>query len=113
MNARLVTVLILACAVAGCAVFGKSVGKVPDNAGILAVKCNVAGADVYIDKALVGTIQKADSRQDIVVASGEHDLLVKKFGYEDYKETISLVPGARNTIDVNLERTPTKAVSVQ
>lgn len=111
MVALVLTVLV-GCA-GGLRIGQPQVGKVPEDAGILAIRSNVAGADVTIDGKLVGTIMKADKVQDIVIPAGEHELIVRKFGREDWKRDIYLTPGAKNTVDVYLERVPTKAVEVK
>jgi hypothetical protein len=115
MFTKTLVAVLAVCVMAGCGLtqgFGAKAGKLPDNAGILAIKCNVKGADVYVDKRVVGTITKADSRQDFTVIAGEHDLQIKKFGYQDFSAQTILVQGAVNTLDVSLERVPTKAVTV-
>ena len=76
MVSRSLMAILAVCVLAGCSMFGgaATTGKVAENAGVLAIQCNVKGADVYVDNLLVGTIVKADSRQQFVVSAGEHDL---------------------------------------
>ncbi len=115
MYAKLAVALLVVSASVGCVIgnkFQAPVGTVPENAGVLAITCNVKGADVYIDGAVVGTITDADKRQEIVIPSGEHALVLKKFGYKDSGLKISLVAGAINTIDVLMERLPTEIVDL-
>ena len=99
---------------AGCQLFQRTaiIGQLPENAGILALTVNVKGAEIYIDGALYGTVQRAGVQQDIVVEAGEHKLTLKKFGYKEFTTTVGLVAGSVNTIDVTLERLPTEAVEV-
>ncbi len=109
--------LLVVAAFAGCTVIATESGGTTaalasaDN-GVLALTVNVKGAEVFIDGALFGQIQKAAKAQDFVVKGGEHTLTLKKFGFEDATLKIGVEAGGKNTLEVNLERTPAAPLDV-
>jgi len=57
--------------------------------GGLSLTVDVEGADVLIDNSLVGQTPL----DPVVVETGEHDLTVRKKGYPDIKEKITIISG--------------------
>jgi len=77
----------------------------------LSLTVNVKGAEVVIDDAVLGRANAAGKAQKFVVKAGTHSLVVKRFGYEDYKAQLGFEVGKVNTHKVELKRTPTIDVS--
>jgi hypothetical protein len=104
---KIVGILVVSVLLAGCVVAiggGKEVTTVvTEKHGTLSVRANVEGAEVYVDGALYGEIEKAYTQQDFVVAGGTHDLLVKKAGFASFHTTITVCSGGTAHMAVHLE----------
>jgi hypothetical protein len=113
MRGRLILMLVCVALAFGCGLL-RDVSPEPKASGtngVLALTVNVKGAEVFVDEALFGQIKKAEKEQDFIVTGGKHELVVKKFGFEDYKATIGVEAGGVNTLTVELARTPVADVS--
>jgi len=69
--------------------------------GVLVIRSDVAGAEVYIDGTLFGTVP-AEAK----LSAGEHEVVVRHPDYEDYDGTAVIEPGKRKVLAVELEPTP-------
>jgi len=118
MLRKLSVLSLLVAVAAGCGLIEGTAGgvargrEIPEECGIVRITTNVTGAQIFVDDALYGTIQRAGRPQDIVVEAGTHNLALKKFGYQDFQATIGLKQGAINTIDVTMKRTPPETVEL-
>jgi hypothetical protein len=65
----------------------------------LQVESNVAGARVYLDGELVGTVPLAPN---VRVDPGRHEVVIKQAGYADYTETI-IVGSADHRVTATLQ----------
>ncbi len=70
-------------------------GAFADNKVALTVKCNVTGAQVYVNGRLAGYTQPNFSQ---LLASGSYEITVKAKGYRDFKTTVRI---SRDPVTVN------------
>ncbi|MFH1436584.1 MAG: PEGA domain-containing protein [Pseudomonadota bacterium] len=75
------------------------IGQLEKMVGRLSVSCNVAGASVLIDEKAIGEAPLEGAYVEI----GDHALVVKKSGYEDYSRKITVVSGKTSEVDVELK----------
>ncbi len=66
--------------------------------GQLKISCNVEDASVIVNGKDLGTTGRTFSRMKI----GEHELLVRKEGYQDFTQPIKIDPGELTEVNVNL-----------
>jgi hypothetical protein len=77
----------------------------------LVVKSNVAGAELSVDGAVVGTLPLADA---VLVSSGVRRLSLRKTGYTPVERTLTVVGGDKAEVELLLEApktTPVRAVT--
>ena len=72
--------------------------------GQLAVAVDQAGAEVIVDGELIGI----SPLKKVSLETGEHDLLVRKTGFEDTKQKFTIVSGERTEIDVKMVESEAK-----
>jgi hypothetical protein len=96
----------------GCTISNVETNKTPATTGVLALTVNVRAAEVFVDGALFGQTRKAGEARNFNLTGGKHELVIKKFGFEDYKATIGLEAGGINTLTVELTRVPPTPVAL-
>jgi hypothetical protein len=111
MSRFLVAVLAVVLAL-GCTISTAEVSKAPATTGVLALTVNVRNAEVFVDGALFGQTKRAGKEQNFNLTGGKHELVIKKFGFEDYKATIGVETGGINTLTVELKRVPPAPVAL-
>ena len=75
----------------------------------LTVKCNVEGADILLDDALLG---KTPMTESILVDAGEHRVVVQKSGYVSRTEPLVLAGRDESTLQFDLtEERPVQTIS--
>ena len=78
--------------------------RVEKTTGALRIKANPSHAKVYIDNALVGTVDEFDGLNDgLEVERGRHTLEVRAEGYVSQTQEINVKVGTKQTIRVNLK----------
>ncbi len=81
---------------AGLAIlFFIAAGAAADNKVALTIKCNVSGAQVYINGKLAGYTQPNFS---FLLAAGSYQITVKAKGYQDFKTTVRI---SRDPVIIN------------
>jgi len=70
-------------------------GAIADNKVALTVKCNVSGAQVYVNGRLAGYTQPNFSQ---LLGAGDYEIVVKAKGYPDYKTSVRI---SRDPVIVN------------
>jgi len=68
--------------------------------GLLELEADVAGAEILIDDKLVGMTPAGE----IFIETGNHDLVVRKPGYGEYKKKVKIVSGETTKISVALQK---------
>ena len=116
MYGRAMLALVMIASLAGCSVIEGDVAKpskqAAENTGYLELTVNVRNAEVYIDGSLYGMVKRADKPQAIVIPAGTHELMLKKFSYEDVTAKIGVEAGAVNTLVLEMKRLPTEEVAL-
>lgn len=77
----------------------KDLAMLENRTARLTVKCNVDGADVYLDDALLG---KTPITEAILVDAGEHRVLVQLPGYQSRTEPLTLAGRDESSVQVDL-----------
>ena len=66
----------------------------PENAGSLRIRVNPAHAKVYLDGALIGTVDEFDGLSSHLAAeAGTHQLELRADGYEPFTTTVKVEAG--------------------
>ena len=82
----------------------ESYGGSPET-GSIRLKANVATAKVYIDGALMGTVDDFDGlSHHLDIAGGHHELELRADGYESHTSTVDVQVGKTVTERVTLNR---------
>jgi hypothetical protein len=77
----------------------KDLSMLENRTARLTVKCNVDGADVYLDDTLLG---KTPITEAILVDAGEHRVLVQLPGYQSRTEPLTLAGRDESTVQFEL-----------
>jgi hypothetical protein len=87
----------------------KDLAMLENRTARLSVKCNVDGADVYLDDALLG---KTPITEAILVDAGEHRVLVQMPGYQSRTEPLTLAGRDESSVQFELteEQRPIRLV---
>lgn len=73
--------------------------------GSLRIKSNVADAKVYIDGALVGTIDEFDGLNDhLEIEGGKHELKIVAEGYQPWQDEVNVSIGKTRTVRADLKK---------
>jgi hypothetical protein len=75
---------------------------IPKMAVTLILEVNQPNAEILIDDKRVPPRDAKDGPIEIQVADGEHEIEVRKQGFETYKQTLTVAAGASERIKVNL-----------
>ena len=70
--------------------------------GFLSIESDPSGANVYIDGHYVGTTPLTDYK----LSPGEHEVKIKKGGYNEYTKTVTITPGEKKTLSASLVLLP-------
>ena len=63
-------------------------------------------AGVWIDGQYVGYLSELKGDKKVLLLPGEHDLVVRQTGYQDFTEKVTLEPGKTSVIKVQLSKDP-------
>jgi PEGA domain len=63
-------------------------------------------AGVWIDGQYLGFVNELRGDKKVLLLPGEHDLVVRQTGYQDFEEKITLEPGKVSIVKVQLSRDP-------
>jgi hypothetical protein len=63
------------------------------SVGEIDIAANPPGPEVYLDGTLIGTIPPSGARNFLGIPSGNHQLILKLTGYQDYSEKIFVPAG--------------------
>jgi hypothetical protein len=73
--------------------------------GALRLRMNPRHAKVYVDGALVGTVDDFDGLRDhLEVDAGRHELEIRADGYENYRTEVIVSPGKTTTERAKLKK---------
>lgn len=103
-NITITVILIISLSFIGIPIFAQSKTKKEKTLkklgpkGSLVIKCNVDGAQVFIDGELLG--ETPLPKQQISV--GEHSIKITKIGYTDYMDVIQILKGKTTTVEAEL-----------
>ncbi|HLH07449.1 MAG TPA: PEGA domain-containing protein [Terriglobales bacterium] len=96
--ALLCTVLIAGIAFAGNAILGEveihGAGKVEKTSG------------VWVDGQYVGYVKELKGDRRLLLMPGDHIIVVRQSGYEDYKQPVLVEPGVTKEIHVKMIKDP-------
>lgn len=70
--------------------------------GRLVVRASVEGAEVWLDGALVGTIEGGEPVRRDLLAPGHHDVLVTAHGHASFRRTIDIEPDTTFALEAEL-----------
>jgi|SRR5581483_4491270 len=59
---------------------------------------------VWIDDQYVGYLKELKGSKKILLLPGEHEIVVRQAGYQDFSQTISVQPGEKQVIRVALQK---------
>lgn len=65
---------------------------------------------VWIDGQYVGYLKELKGSKKILLLPGEHTISVRQSGYQDFSQTITVKPGEKQTIEVQMQKGATGAV---
>ncbi|HXT69565.1 MAG TPA: PEGA domain-containing protein [Vicinamibacterales bacterium] len=78
--------------------------RVVKTTGSLRIKANPGSAKVYIDNALVGTVEEFDGLNDgLEVEGGRHTLEIRAEGFVTKTQEINVKVGTKQTVRINLK----------
>ena len=63
-------------------------------------------AGVWIDGQYLGYLNELKGDKKVLLLPGEHDLVVRQTGYQDFAEKVTLEPGKTSVIRVQLSKDP-------
>jgi hypothetical protein len=63
-------------------------------------------AGVWIDGQYLGYLSELKGDKKVLLLPGEHDLVVRHTGYQDFEEEITLEPAKTSIVKVHLNRDP-------
>ena len=63
-------------------------------------------AGVWIDGQYLGYLSELKGDKKVLLLPGEHDLVVRQTGYQDFTEKVTLEPGKTSVIRVQLSKDP-------
>ncbi len=76
-----------------------------EDIGSIRLKANVSDAKVYVDGALMGTVDDFDGLgHHLDLAAGKHDLELRADGYQTYTSTVDVLSGKTTTERVTLKK---------
>lgn len=61
---------------------------------------------VWVDGEYVGYLKELKGSKQVSLLPGNHDILVRQDGYEDFRQNITVQPGEKQVIDVVMARAP-------
>jgi hypothetical protein len=79
--------------------------KLQKYLGTLMVTANVEGALVLLDGEELGTTPLSE----IYMETGDHEIVVQKEGYPDFKDSVTVVSGKQATVNVTFKTGPPEA----
>ena len=63
-------------------------------------------AGVWIDGQYLGFVNELKGDKKVLLLPGEHDLVARQTGYQDFEQKITLEPGKTSVVKVQLSRDP-------
>lgn len=79
------------------------------NAGVLSVTADVPGAQIYLDGQLIGLAPQSE----LLVAPGAHEVVVRREGYKDDVQRITVRAGRDNVVAARLQPQVERITAVQ
>lgn len=61
---------------------------------------------VWVDGQYVGYLKELKGSKQVLLLPGEHDILVRQDGYQDFRQNITIQPGEKQVISVVMARAP-------
>ena len=61
---------------------------------------------VWVDGEYVGYLKELKGSKQVSLLPGNHDILVRQDGYEDFRQSITIQPGEKQVISVVMARAP-------
>jgi len=59
---------------------------------------------VWVDGEYVGYLKELKGSKQILLLPGQHDVLVRQDGYEDFRQSVTIQPGEKQLISVVMQR---------
>lgn len=59
---------------------------------------------VWVDGQYLGYLKELKGDKKILLLPGEHEILVRQDGYEDFRTTVTLQPGEKQTVQVKMAK---------
>lgn len=88
--------------IATCAQGNKIMGQVDFDATSKPAK----NAGVWIDGQYLGYVSELKGDKKVLLLPGEHEVIARQTGYEDFKEKVTLEPGKTSVLKIELVRDP-------
>lgn len=66
---------------------------------------------VWVDGQYVGYLKELKGNKKLLLLPGEHTISVRQDGYQDFTQTVTVQPGKKQTVLVQLQEAPTTAYS--
>jgi PEGA domain len=62
---------------------------------------------VWVDGQYVGYLEELKGSKQVLLLPGDHDILVRQDGYQDFTEKVLVQPGQKQTVFVFMKKAPT------
>lgn len=67
---------------------------------------------VWIDGGYVGYLKELKGSKKVLLLPGEHEILVKQDGYQDFEQRVEVQPGKKYLVRVQMQKAPTQPMPV-
>lgn len=94
--------LLLPLSIATCAQDNKIMGQIDFDAASKPAK----NAGVWIDGQYLGYVNELKGDKKVLLLPGDHEVIARQTGYEDFKEKVTLEPGKTSVLKIELIKDP-------
>jgi hypothetical protein len=94
-----------------CILLALSTAALADNKVLGEVELHGASkverdSGVWVDKQYLGYVKELKGDKKILLLPGEHDIVVRQDGYEDFHTTVTVGPAEKKVVEVKLAKDP-------
>jgi hypothetical protein len=59
---------------------------------------------VWVDSQYLGYLKELKGDKKVLLLPGEHEIVVRQDGYQDFKQSVTVEPGQKSVVNVKMER---------